>query len=235
MTMFSLSPSSMPAAAGVLPTGRAWKTELAFTLLSLALLLLWDATSLDLQLARLWGTASGFALRDHWLASGVMHQGGRALSWALAGCLLMNVFRPLLRRQTLRERVWWLGVVVACVVLVPLLKRASPTSCPWDLAEFGGVAQYVSHWRLGVLDGGGGHCFPSGHASAAFAFIGGYFALKRAYPVAARRWLLGVLAAGLLFGLGQLARGAHYPSHTLWTAWICWTVAFATSSLLKAR
>lgn len=235
MTISALSPSSVPAAAGVLPTGHPWKTELACTMLSLALLLLWDATSLDLQMARLWGTASGFALRDHWLASGVMHQGGRVLAWALAGLLLLNVFRPLLRRQTLRERVWWLGVVVACVVLVPLLKRASPTSCPWDLAEFGGVAQYVSHWRLGVPDGGGGHCFPSGHASAAFAFLGGYFALKRAYPVAALGWLFGVLAAGVLFGLGQLARGAHYPSHTLWTAWICWTVAFAAARLLRAR
>lgn len=235
MTISALSPSSVPAAAGVLPTGRLWKTELACTMLSLALLLLWDATSLDLQMARLWGTASGFALRDHWLASGVMHQGGRALAWALAGLLLLNVFRPLLRRQTLRERVWWLGVVAACVVLVPLLKRASPTSCPWDLAEFGGVAQYVSHWRLGMPDGGGGHCFPSGHASAAFAFLGGYFALRRAYPVAALGWLLGVLAAGVLFGLGQLARGAHYPSHTLWTAWICWTVAFAAARLLRTR
>lgn len=235
MTISTLSPSSVPAAAGALPSGRVWKTELAFTLLSLVLLLLWDASSLDLRMARLWGSASGFALRDHWLASGVLHQGGRALAWALAALLLVNVFRPLLRRQTLRERVWWLGVVLACVVLVSLLKRASPTSCPWDLAEFGGVAQYVSHWRLGVLDGGGGHCFPSGHASAAFAFLGGYFALKRAYPVAARRWLLGVLAAGVLFGLGQLARGAHYPSHTLWTAWICWTVAVAAAGLLKAR
>ena len=40
-----------------------------------------------------------------------------------------------------------------------------------ELAEFGGVAQHVSHWSLGVLDGGPGHCFPSGHASSAFAFF----------------------------------------------------------------
>ena len=40
----------------------------------------------------------------------------------------------------------------------------------------------------------------------------------------ARAWLLAVLGAGLLLGIGQLARGAHYPSHTFWTAGICWAI-----------
>ena len=40
-------------------------------------------------------------------------------------------------------------------------------------------------------------------------------------------WLAAVFALGLLFGSVQLARGAHYPSHTLWTAWICWAVGAA--------
>ena len=55
-------------------------------------------------------------------------------------------------------------------------------------------------------------------------------------PVApsARRshaWLWGVLGVGTLFGLEQLMRGAHYPSHVLWSAWICWTVAALSFSL----
>ena len=33
------------------------------------------------------------------------------------------------------------------------------------------------------------------------------------------------MLAGLVFGLAQQIRGAHYMSHTLWTAWLCWTVA----------
>ena len=39
------------------------------------------------------------------------------------------------------------------------------------------------------------------------------------------RWRL---LAGLLLGLTQTVRGAHYPSHTLWTAWICWTTGWLT-------
>jgi len=26
-------------------------------------------------------------------------------------------------------------------------------------------------------------------------------------------------------GLAQQVRGAHYMSHTLWTAWLCWSSA----------
>ncbi len=33
------------------------------------------------------------------------------------------------------------------------------------------------------------------------------------------------LLAGLLLGAAQQLRGAHFMSHTLWTGWICWSVA----------
>jgi len=110
--------------------------------------------------------------------------------------------------------------------VVSSLKSLSATSCPWDLAEFGGVARYASHWALGMVDGGGGRCFPAGHASAGFAFVGGYFALRRRQPRAARLWLAASLAAGLVLGGAQQVRGAHFMSHTLWTGWLCWTTGW---------
>jgi membrane-associated PAP2 superfamily phosphatase len=33
-----------------------------------------------------------------------------------------------------------------------------------------------------------------------------------------------VLLVGLVFSLTQAMRGAHYPSHSLWTAWVCWVL-----------
>jgi membrane-associated PAP2 superfamily phosphatase len=30
-----------------------------------------------------------------------------------------------------------------------------------------------------------------------------------------------------VLGVSQQLRGAHYMSHTLWTAWVCWVVGFA--------
>ena len=158
------------------------------------------------------------------------HEGGRIAGWLTLGLLVINVWRPLWAGPTRGERVRWLVVTVLCVAAVPALKQISHTSCPWDLAEFGGVARYVSHWTLGLGDGGPGRCFPSGHATAAFAFLGGWFVLREHQPRVARRWLAGVLLCGLLFGGGQFLRGAHFPSHTLWTAWRCWVLSAALLS-----
>ncbi len=202
------------------------RSDLAITGFALLLLLAWEFSGLDLPLLRLFGTADGFVWREAWLTSGLLHQGGRALAWLLLGWQLLNAWtaRPAPSAPSRQQRWFWVGVALLSIVLVPALKRINQTSCPWELSEFGGVARYVPHWLPGVLDGGSGHCFPSGHAVAAFGFFGLYF-LWRPYRPALARWLLGgVLLAGAVFGGAQMMRGAHYLSHTLWSAWICWTL-----------
>ncbi|MEJ7688901.1 MAG: phosphatase PAP2 family protein, partial [Variovorax sp.] len=178
---------------------------------------------------RIAGTPMGFSLRGNWVLVQVMHEGAKVLSWAMVLALFAGIRWPfgVLRRIGFRERAQLALTVLASVIAVSLVKYASHTSCPWDLKIFGGVAEHVSHWSWGVRDGGPGGCFPAGHASAAFAYIGGWFAFRRASPSVARAWLIGALGAGLLLGLGQQLRGAHYMSHTLWTAWVCWSTAFA--------
>lgn len=217
----SAHPLALPAGAWALPG-------------ALLALLAWDVSKADLWAMRQVGDAAGFALRDSWYTASLIHQGGRLLSWGvMVFILLVNLLpRRLLPRLSRHERVQWLAVTVTCLLAVSLIKRASLTSCPWDLAEFGGTAHYVSHWALGRHDGGGGHCFPSGHASAAFAFLCGGWVLARAYPRLGRAWLITVIALGGVYGLGQMLRGAHYPSHTMWTAWICWAL---TAGLMAIR
>lgn len=195
---------------------------------ALLLLLAWDLSGLDLPLARLYGDPHGFVWRDHWLTGGVLHAGARWLAWVVFGGLLLGLWWPLAflgARLPRRDHIWWLATVLLCVALIPLIKRFSWTSCPWSLAEFGGVAaHYVPHWVRGQRDGGPGGCFPSGHASTAFAFVAGWFALRERAPRAARLWLIITVIAGLALGWVQMMRGAHYLSHVLWTAWICWAV-----------
>lgn len=202
--------------------------HLSWTLATLAALLAWDATGADLALARLFGDAHGFALRDHWLWSRVLHEGMRPLGWLVVGWLGLGLVWPLgvLRRLDRGSRVQLLLGSLASLVVIQLFKHASTSSCPWDLRLFGGVADHVSHWAGQIADGGPGHCFPAGHASAGFAFFSGYFVLRPVAPRWARRWLLATLCAGLLLGLAQQVRGAHFMSHTGWTAWLCWSTAW---------
>lgn len=210
-----------------------WLQDLLVTLLTAALLLAWDASSGDLAAVRAFGDASGFALRDTWWASRLLHDGGRLLSWALLAGLVLAALRPGRPGQPSRAQRWrWIAVILLCVVAVPALKRSSLTSCPWDLAEFGGVAQHVSHWAWTLADGGPGRCFPSGHAVAAFAFFGQYFLWRDHVPRRASAWLITVLLVGTAYGGAQLVRGAHYPSHTLWSAWLCWLISVLASQAM---
>lgn len=198
------------------------------TLGALVLAVAWDMSGLDLPLARLAGGPSGFALREHWLFANVLHDAGRRLAWLLVVGLCIGVWFPFgpLRQLHTWQRLRLAVATLAAALAVSLLKGLSPVSCPWDLATFGGLARHVNHWSL-QPDGGSGHCFPAGHASAGFGFVSGFFSFRDANPMLARQWLAMALAAGLLFGAAQQLRGAHFMSHTLWTGWICWVVAWA--------
>ncbi len=222
--------------------------DLALTAALLAALGLWDFSGADAALTRWFGNPQGFAWRNHFITSTLVHDGGRMVAWVVLLSLLVGALRapqrvagaglvnvpqtaaPATTTPSRRERLYWWVVTLLCLLLVPVIKRYSATSCPWELAEFGGLAHSVSHWQWGVSDGGPGHCFPSGHAVAAFAFLSQYFLWRPHHPQRARAWLMLVLAAGFIFGLGQLARGAHHASHSAWTAALCWVVCVAASA-----
>lgn len=203
------------------------------TLASAMLLLAWDASGLDLYLASLAGTPAGFPWQDHWFWKGVMHERVRQIYWLPELALIVAIFFPFgpVRAVPVHRRIQLAAGTLVALLLVSSIKLHSHTSCPWDLQEFGGLARYVSHWS-GALDGGSGSCFPAGHASAGFAYIGGFFVFRRILPGVARRWLLACLIAGLALGLAQQLRGAHFMSHTLWTAWLCWLSAWMIDLLV---
>lgn len=220
-------PTAAPVAAPV-PLWRAWWWLLGLTLL-------WDWGGADLAVMQAIGSHDGFALRNQWLLSRVLHDAVRqaavlfyVLVWLWAAWPARRTFGPAaLWRLPRRERLTVALLVTLSLLAVNLIKNASQTSCPWDLNAFGGPAHYVSHWTLGVRDGGSGRCFPGGHASSAYAFLA--LCLPWLMPPAGRprerapgwRWLGFLMFAGLVAGAVQTVRGAHYPSHTLWTLVIC--------------
>jgi membrane-associated PAP2 superfamily phosphatase len=157
----------------------------------------------------------------------VSHEGLKWLSGAAFGWLVLGLRWPLgvLRRLDARRRAYLVGSATLCLTLIPIAKRFSFTHCPWDLAIFGGGADYLRLFDWPPSGARRGHCFPAGHATAAFAYLAGWFVWRDVNRSIARRWLIAVLAFGGWAGLAQQVRGAHFLSHTLWTAWVCYAVA----------
>jgi membrane-associated PAP2 superfamily phosphatase len=202
-----------------------------FTVLALLALLTWDFSGLDLRVMHWIASPQGFALRHNWWMEQLLHDQVRHAAILVYLGVLVMVWLPMGRFRDLRQLQRfeiWVGSTLG-LVLINVLKHHSLTSCPWDLADFGGVGTYVSHWNWRLSDGGSGHCFPGGHASSALAFS----ALSLPWLVSGddqnRLWgtriLWAVLLLGGLLGVVQTLRGAHYPSHTLWTGWMCWSIA----------
>lgn len=223
----ALSASDLALSADDAP---GWRRQaLMATAIITLLLLAWDASDLDMALAHLAGGPGGFPLRDHWLFEAVLHNGGRYLGWLVELGLTLAVWWPprWLAGLGTSRRLQLAVTPLVLLLAVSSLKAVTGISCPWDLSDFGGVARHASHWaRMLAPDGGSGRCFPAGHASAGFAFVGGWFVLRDTHPRLARRWLAASLIAGLVLGLSQQMRGAHFMSHTLWAAWLCWMLAW---------
>lgn len=177
-----------------------------------------------------------WALQSHWLTSTVLHEGGRRLS-VLLGLLVLGLWIISLGNSGWQRWRRPLGTlllsVLASTVLVSVLKFYSPLHCPWDLQRYGGTLADSAHWPGTGL--ASGRCFPSGHASAGYAWLALYFFFAAVKP--AWRWpgLVAGLAAGAVFGLAQQLRGAHFLSHDLIAALLCWGVAAGMAHCLRDR
>lgn len=148
-----------------------------------------------------------FPLRRSWAFEVVGHT---ALKWLMLGVWLFCLaWGGRLRRGAL-----YMAVIAA---VVAALKHYSPISCPWDLPEFGGAKPDA------------GRCLPAAHPLTGFALFGLVLAFREK-PRAARYALAAALLIGFVAGAVQVVRGAHFPSHVLWTAWTAWAVTLVLAA-----
>lgn len=203
-----------------------WLPMLAFAVLAVGLMLLhgdtWVADRLYAWQGHRW------ALKDAFATQVLIHIGGRDLSAAvwLAVAVAWAVARLRAGLAPLRKPLAYLLLsTLLATALVAWVKSWSNMDCPWDLLRYGGDRPYVGLLGLRPVGLSRGVCFPAGHASGGYAWMALYFFFLTVRP--RLRWFglaIGV-AAGLLFGIGQQLRGAHFLSHDLWTATICWLSA----------
>lgn len=148
--------------------------------------------------------------------------------------LLISIWRPALEPWR-----WTFAFVIACLALCPLavagLKYSSCVYCPWDLEWYGGTAPHVGVLGCGPAGMEKGQCFPGGHSSGGYALFALYFAHRVHAPRRARLWLVFALAYGTVMGVSRMMQGAHFLSHNVASAFVCWFVCLALYEVVLRR
>ena len=199
-----------------------------------------SAFALDWRIAHALYAWQGYRwiLKHAFVTETLLHRLGHDLSVAAwVGVLL--AWLTALRRDTLstwRRPLGYLALsVLLSTALVAALKSGTGMDCPWDIDGLGGMRPH-----LGLLDPRpdtlpDAACFPAGHASSGYAWVALYFFFRMTRPALRRHGLSLGVAAGGIFGVAQQLRGAHFLSHDLWTAMLCWLVALGLYRVLARR
>jgi len=188
---------------------------------------------------RLYALQGGhWALRDAFFTQTLVHRFGRNLSIAMWACALVAwlIARRRADWAPLRAPLAYVILATALSVLcVSWVKSWSNMDCPWDLTRYGGLRPFIGLWEVRPVGLRRGACFPAGHAGGGYAWLSLYFFLGAIRP----RWRWAGLAAGiglgLVFGISQQLRGAHFASHDIASAAICWAAAVVTWQFFRPR
>ena len=189
----------------------------------------WD---IDWQLANYWYQLEGqqWTFKSAWLTQKILHDGGHDLAvglYVLVLALYLFSFKSSLLGKYKAGLAYLSLSLPLATLTVSLFKRLTTVDCPWSVIDFGGQQPYQSLFHsLWSPIMGAGHCFPAGHASSAYMFFGVYFFSRYYWPTKATFILAVVINIGLIFGFDQQIRGAHYISHDLSSALLCWLVCW---------
>jgi membrane-associated PAP2 superfamily phosphatase len=192
-----------------------------------------EFTSLDYQISENFYNVSlhQWAFRNNWLAEGVLHKGGQAFSEIMGVIVFLVLLFSLPARSSLHR--YWKPLVflflasITGPIIVAILKNNTHIYCPWDLKVFGGTKPYIHFFDYAPAYMKAGHCFPSGHAGGGFTFVGLYFFLVLVVPQYKYWGLCAGLLLGLVFGVAQQMRGAHFLSHDVFSLAVCWLASLS--------
>lgn len=197
-------------------------------LLYILVLLLLDSGGGDIWLANKLYILQGqhWALQHHWLTENVLHRGARKLNYIFCAAVLLLTLYHLINRvpgdaKTVRSYIALSLSLIGSFALVAYLKAITNIACPWDLALFGGTEPYIHLFQHRPDYLSYQQCFPAGHASVGYAWVALFFFFQQQIP----RWRYLGLAVGIVFGLilgiAQQLRGAHFLSHDVTTFILC--------------
>lgn len=200
-----------------------------------AVMVVFESTSLDLRIQDLF---YHFDRHAWWvdvhspLPRILFYTGPKALLYAFAIllgaiCLIPSWWNA--RPKWLNAERADLWMVIATLAAAPAIvatgKATTHVFCPYELQRYGGAETYVKvfeRYAPTSMPARFGRGFPAGHASGGFALM----SLAGLARTRRRQWVglaVGVVTGSLMGGY-QMLRGAHFLSHTLVSAILCWLV-----------
>ncbi len=180
----------------------------------------------------------GFPLRHDFWTEIVLHDSAQTLIKGILVLTILFWLVSLFRKQLSSWRRVLGYIVLASLLSVGIVnagKRLSNVDCPWDLQDFGGSRQYHDLFAGRTVGQPPGRCFPGGHSSSGFALLCLFFVARRRGYRHAGKVLSAVVLLGGVFAVDQWARGAHFPSHDITTAYLCWLVALLLDHVMFGR
>jgi membrane-associated PAP2 superfamily phosphatase len=206
----------------------------------LLMLLLYPHTQLDTRITDLFFDAElhRFTLKNDPFLTVWMHI---RLKWLMVAIALASLVLALLsyRLSRLSEHrlslLWVFAGMVISTTVVSVFKHYSVHGCPWDIVLYDGTLPLLDLFTSPPAGTEAGACFPAGHPSGGFALMAFYFAFMHSKPRFSVLMLWIGLFMGLLMGLVQVVRGAHFLSHVLWSGWLVWMVLLALYWLWPLR
>lgn len=206
-----------------------WSTRVALPLLGLgALAVAIGHSSFDrASLEPFFDAEQGvFPLRRSWFFEGVLHTLGKWTVVCATASLLVAAAagwrKPAWSRHA-RRALYLVVCLLGTVAITGAWKSLADQVTPWNTIGFGGDEPWPgtpgnqTWWD--VLGSPGAHA-SSGFAWMSLYFVGASLGTRRRWM-----WLSPGVILGLLFALGQHARGAHQPSHEPWSIVVAWGVA----------
>lgn len=217
----------------------AWHAGLPAVLAALCLAL-FELTDLDRVVSNPFfdPTTRHFPLRSHWFLQIVIHDWAKiaviVFAVVLLGVFVASFWKPRLRTWRYPALFVALSLGIAPGV-VALMKDASTKHSPWDVDIYGGYAPYkklLDEPAPGVRPG---HGFPGGHASGGYALMSLYLALYHRNRRWAWRGLVLGLVYGTVLGTSRILQGAHFLSHNVASAFVCWYVSLVLYEIILRR
>lgn len=210
---------------------RFWLNHAVFPLIAFCMMLfIFNITELDLSISDIFFNHAlhKWSYGESWWSVTLIHIWGKDLIAAIfiASLLGFGLSFFVKRFETFRFVCAYIAMTIfIATVIVALLKQYSNVDCPWDLQFFNGVKPYYHIFSHKPSNFVAGKCYPGGHSSGGFSLLLLYFLFldyKKSYAYMG----LGIgLTMGAIFGFGQLVRGAHFVSHDMTSAMICWLIA----------